>query len=259
MKLDKFIQDNLPQGNETIRTTCPDCRKPDTFTISRVNGRVLWNCYSANCKVKGVFIGITRDYDEINKKVRQNYHEFCHADFATPHSFTLFTNNNQAVSYVVKNNCMKAYKDRMADIMYDSKQNRVVFMVKNNNIICDAVGRSLSKSIKPKWYRYGKSNRLFTCGNSKIGVLVEDAASACAISPVATGIALLGTNLRDVNVSALRKFDHIHICLDPDATRKALWMQKHLAYHVSCDIVRIDDDLKYFSPEEIKRLVLNNK
>ena len=143
--------------------------------------------------------------------------------------------------------------------MYDSKQDRVVFMIKNNHYTCDAVGRSLNRFTKPKWYRYGKSNRLFTCGNSKVGVLVEDAASVCAISPVATGIALLGTNLRDVNVGFLRKFDHIHICLDPDATRKALLMQKHLAYYVSCGIVRVDDDLKYFSPEEIGKLVLNNK
>ena len=259
MKLDKFIQDNLPQGDETVRTTCPICRRYDTFTISCVNGKVLWNCYSANCKVKGLHIGATRSYDEISKRVRQNYHEFYHADFATPHSFTLFTNNLQAVQYVVKNNCMKAYKSRMADIMYDSKQNRVVFMIKNDHVICDAIGRSLHKSVKPKWYRYGKSNRLFTSGESDVGVLVEDAASACAISPVATGIALLGTNLRDVNIQQLKKFKHIHICLDPDATRKSIWMQSHLSYYVSCDIVRLEDDLKYFKPEEIKKLVLKNR
>lgn len=102
---------------------------------------------------------------------------------------------------------MKAYKSRMADIMYDSKQNRVVFMIKNDHVICDAIGRSLHKSVKPKWYRYGKSNRLFTSGESDVGVLVEDAASACAISPVATGIALLGTNLRDVNIQQLKNLN----------------------------------------------------
>ena len=92
-----------------------------------------------------------------------------------------------------------------------------------------------------------------------MGVLVEDAASACAISPVATGIALLGTNLRDVNIQQLKKFKHIHICLDPDATRKSIWMQSHLSYYVSCGIVRLEDDLKYFKPEEIKKLVLKNR
>jgi hypothetical protein len=254
--LDKFIQDNLPQGDETIRTNCPNCHKRNTFTISRVNGKVLWNCYSANCKIKGIK-NFTRSSDEIREKIRDSSDVL--ENFLTPDSFTIFTQNERARAYIEKNNCMAAYNNRDVEIMYDSKQDRVVFMVKNNHYVCDAVGRSLNRFTKPKWYRYGKSNRLFTCGKSKVGVLVEDAASACAISPVATGIALLGTNLRDVNVSSLRKFDHIHICLDPDATRKALWMQKHLAYYVSCDIVRVDDDLKYFSPEEIEKLVLNNK
>jgi hypothetical protein len=258
MRLETFIQDNLPDGNETVRRDCPVCHKVNTFTISRVNGRILWNCYSAGCKIKGVK-QFSRTTAEIRERVRQNYHDFYHTDFAVPESFTIFTNNPQAVDYVRRNNCMKAYHNRFADIMYDSKQNRVVFMIKNNHSVCDAVGRGLNKFVKPKWYRYGKSNRLFTCPESDVGVLVEDAASACAISPVATGIALLGTNLRDVNIPELRKFKHIHICLDPDATRKSLSIQSHLSYYVSCDIVRLEDDLKYFSPEEIRKLVLKNK
>ena len=258
MITDKFIQDNLPQGDETVRTDCPSCHKKNTFTISRVNGKVLWNCYSANCKIKGIK-SFSRTTREIHERVRQNYHAFYHDDFAVPDSFTIFTQNPRARKYVEKNNCMQAYNNRDVEIMYDSKQDRVVFLIKNEHYTCDAVGRSLNKFTKPKWYRYGKSNRLFTCGTSKVGVLVEDAASACAISPIATGIALLGTNLRDVNVGFLRNFDHIHICLDPDATRKSLLMQKHLAYYVSCGIVRVDDDLKYFSPEEIEKLILNNK
>ena len=70
----------------------------------------------------------------------------------------------------------------------------------------------------PKWYRYGKSSKLFTCGEHSKAILVEDAASACAVSQVATGIALLGTNMKDADLASLKGYTHIYICLDADAT-----------------------------------------
>ena len=142
--------------------------------------------------------------------------------------------------------------------MYDPQQDRVVFMVKSDGIIHDAIGRSLKKDVKPKWYRYGKSNKLFMCGNHATAILVEDVASACAVSHVATGVALMGTHMKDADLSVLKQFKEVKICLDPDATRKSLDLQKYLSYIVKCSILRIDDDLKYYRAEEIRKLVLNN-
>ena len=124
--------------------------------------------------------------------------------------------------------------------------------------IVDAIGRSLNFKVKPKWYRYGKSHTLFTCGDSDTAIVVEDAASACAVSQTFTGVALLGTNLKDMDLSLLKKFHKVYICLDPDATRKALDIQKYLCYVVPTKVIRIKDDLKYFGSQEIKKLVLNN-
>jgi DNA primase len=89
-------------------------------------------------------------------------------------------------------------------------------------------------------------------------VLVEDAASACAISPIATGVALLGTNMKEADLAQLKKYSHVFVCLDPDATRKALDLQKYLSYFVSTTIIRIDDDLKYYDAQEIKKLLQNS-
>jgi DNA primase len=162
------------------------------------------------------------------------------------------------MQYLERNNCLHALHDRLAKIMYDPKQNRTVFVVQDDSQVYDAIGRSFSNRVLPKWYRYGNSSKLFTCGDHDTAILVEDAASACAVSQVSTGVALLGTNLKDADLTPLRKYKHVYICLDADATRKSLDIQKYLAYFVSCNVVRLKDDLKYFNKEEIKRLVWNS-
>lgn len=153
---------------------------------------------------------------------------------------------------------MDAYQNQRARIMYDPKQDRVVFLVMENGEVYDAIGRSLNKGVVPKWYRYGKSSKLFKAGDHPEAVLVEDAASACAISPVATGVALLGTNMKDADLSQLKQYDRVYVCLDPDATRKSLDIHKYLSYFVNSKIIRITDDLKYFDVQEIRQLLRNN-
>ena len=251
-----FIQQNEPMENTSIRVNCPLCAGRNTFTLSKLQGKLLWNCYKANCKIRGTK-ETTRTKSDIVEKL-QNYHSDFYHDFVIPDYFTSVTNNERALRYLKSNNCIDAYENRQAKIMYDPKQDRVVFIVKDGVHIVDAIGRSLNYKVKPKWYRYGKSSNLFTCGDSQDAILVEDAASACAVSQLFTGVALLGTNLKDANLTFLKKFHKVHICLDPDATRKSLDIQKYLCYLVPSNVIRIKDDLKYFGSQEIKKLISNN-
>ena len=253
--LKTFIQQNEPIENTSARLHCPSCGGRNTFTLTKQNGKLLWNCYKASCKIKGGR-DIERTKTDIKKiVVADNYHcNFYHP----PEHFVQVHNNSQAMSYLQRNNCIHALEDKLAKIMYDPKQNRVVFLVKDNSQVFDAIGRSMNRKTIPKWYRYGKSSKLFTCGDHDRAILVEDAASACAVSQVATGVALLGTNMKDADISSLKRYDHVYICLDADATRKSLDIHKYLSYFVSCSVIRLTDDLKYFDKEEIKKLVWNN-
>jgi len=185
-----------------------------------------------------------------------HYHP--HENFSIPPQFTPFSENERALRYLKKNNCLAAYHNQYARILYDPKQDRVVLLVQKDGVTYDAIGRALQSKTIPKWYRYGKSQKLFTAGSHSQAVLVEDAASACAISPVATGVALLGTNMKDADLTQLREFDKVFVCLDPDATRKALDIQKYLSYFVSSTIIRINDDLKYYETQEIRQLLQNS-
>ena len=263
--LNKFIDDhsrNLQEGNSE-RLSCPSCGGINTFTITKMQGFVLWNCYKASCSVRGGKDS-ERTKSDIAHKLRSNYHVTCTETFLEPDSFTNFREHPKPNYYLKKNNCMEAIDNGDATVKYDYKMNRTVFLIKNSDgVVVDAVGRALDYRTTPKWYRYGKSDALFTCGSHSVAAIVEDVASACAISPIATGIALLGTNLKTSSLASLWKllkgFDHVYLCLDPDATRKSLDLHKYLSYIVPCSVVRIKDDLKYYNKEEIRKLVLNNK
>ena len=252
-----YIVKNAPTEGNSVRISCPACGKR-TFTISKIHGKLLWNCYVASCKVSGA-MKTERSKSEISAQLAETImHYHPHGNFSLPSQFTPFSENERALRYLEKNNCIDAYKNQRARILYDPKQDRVVFLVQKNGITYDAIGRALQRSVVPKWYRYGKSQKLFTAGDHSQAVLVEDAASACAISPVATGVALLGTNMKDADLTQLREFDKVFVCLDPDATRKALDIQKYLSYFVSSTIIRINDDLKYYEPQEISALLQNS-
>ena len=230
--LQTFIQQHEPTDNTSVRLNCPLCAGRNTFTLTKQHGKLLWNCYKASCKTRGGK-NITRTKTDIKNIVASsNYHS---VQFYHPEHFVQVHNNSQAMAYLKRNNCINALDDKLAKIMYDPKQNRVVFLVE-----------------------HGKSSKLFTCGEHSKAILVEDAASACAVSQVATGIALLGTNMKDADLASLKGYTHIYICLDADATRKSLDIHKYLSYFISCSVVRLTDDLKYFSKEEIKKLVWNS-
>ena len=97
-----------------------------------------------------------------------------------------------------------------ADIRYDFQRNRAVYLIKQGNKVVDAAGRSLDDRT-PKWYRYGSSKKPFICGNHTDAVLVEDCASASAISNIVTGVALLGTNLLQQHLESLSKYSRLHL------------------------------------------------
>ena len=59
-------------------------------------------------------------------------------------------------------------------------------------------------------------------------VIVEDCPSACAVSNILTGIAIMGTKLKDVQKLHLKPYKNLYICLDRDATTKAYDMAKDL-------------------------------
>ena len=143
-----------------------------------------------------------------------------------------------------------------AKLYYDPRQQRIVFIIRRkDNGIVGAVGRGLSSSVYPKWFLYGDKSYPFVCGTSDRAILVEDCASACAVSSIMTGVALLGTSLPDDYIPVLKEFKKVTVALDRDATSKAFDINQKLCYYVRSQVKILEEDLKYYDTDQIKEIL----
>ena len=162
---------------------------------------------------------------------------------------------DKCTDYLKKNHCMESYIKGKASLMYDVKQHRAVFLIKEKEKVKGAIGRGLNSEVYPKWFIYGSKTYPFICGSSDTAVLVEDCASACAVSSVITGVALLGTSLSEQYIPHLKKYNEVLVALDRDATAKSFDIASKLCYTIPSKVVMLDDDLKYYNEEKIKEIL----
>lgn len=245
---------SMVENNGSHRTDCPACGGKGTFILTKRHGEVLWNCYRSSCSFSG-----KKHAERSHKDIRDQlstHQQKGPSEFSIPEHWVRVTSCEDAVSYLRKNNSMVAYSNRLCDVRYDPRDHRVVFLITEEGKVVGAVGRALSKNVVPKWYRYDRNIYPFVAGTSDTAVLVEDAASACAVAPVATGIALLGTQLPTEYLSVIKSYKQVILALDPDAFKKALAMQSTIRYFTECRVVKIPDDLKYYDTSTI-RTILN--
>lgn len=232
------------------RSDCPVCGKSNTFSVTDDGLQRLWYCFHADCNVKGrTGVTLTKDFAKhaLSRKHEPPSTHTC--KFELPDTFVSLSRNVDAELYVRSVNAYDAYLSGRADIRYDFKRNRVAYIVKDGRDIVDAAGRSIDGR-KPKWYRYGNSKQPFVCGDGDTCFVVEDCASACAVSNLTTGVALLGTNLLPEHADTLKKFKKVNIALDKDATDKALDMVRTLHTIVHTKLVILTQDLKNMKGQE---------
>ena len=241
-----------PEGR--LRLDCPACGKKNTFSVSDTGGERLWFCFHADCGVRGrTGFRIRKDTPThpllLKKSPVRN--EGADPAFSLPDTFVPLSRSEKAVSYLKRVNAYRAYQEGLVDIRYDFRMDRVAYLIKQNNRVIDAAGRGLAGQ-KPKWWRYGKSGYPFVCGTSRVGVILEDCASACSVCSFVSGIALLGTNLLDSHLSTIKKYDRVLVALDKDATSKALSLVRKVQNHVPSGLIVLNNDLKDMTDDERK-------
>tara|TARA_R100000541_G_scaffold54981_1_gene63668 strand:- start:5078 stop:5851 length:774 start_codon:yes stop_codon:yes gene_type:complete len=251
MNIYNYVTDLQLSVGESKRLTCPNCNGYKTFTATNNMGKLLWNCYKSTCKISGS-TRVHLSVDDIRDAITDDVLDFDKEEFILP-------------EYVVSHNHRREVMDfcelwdldcDKLNLHYDVKDKRVVFPVEHNDIIVDAVGRSVTKLL-PKWKRYGKSNLPFVHGHGRVAVVVEDCVSASVVgSDVLVGVAVLGTSLAESHKKYLSRFSTAIIALDPDALPKTLSFAKELrAYVKDIKIIRLTDDLKYRTPVDMENLM----
>ena len=242
----------------THRGDCPVCGGKNTFTVSHsvTGGAVLYNCYKNSCGISGsqrknISASVIKSL--LRRDITpESYSEQDLCRYNVPPYVVPYTE----VEHPIDPMFLDRYSIKHKDVMYDIRQDRVVFPVyTENNVLVDAVGRSMTGRT-PKWLRYAASPMPYVVGVGEVAVIVEDAISAYVISeckdlPDVVGIALLGTQLTDFHYSYIKKwFDKVIVALDPDARDKTL----KIARELNGKALNLKDDLKYRRTEDLDKL-----
>ncbi len=246
----KHISDIDISVGETKRMTCPSCKGYKTFTVTNNMGSLVWNCYKASCNISGG-TRVHMSVDDIRMGFSGAERTADDIDFVLPEYIVPINDKREGLDYLHKWDITYMIND----VMYDVKDDRVVFPVVYDGKIVDATGRALGKKL-PKWKRYGKNSLPYSYGYGKVAVVVEDCVSAAVVGgEVFVGVAVLGTSLQESHKRYLSQFSTAVIALDPDALPKTLAFAKELRGHVSSvKVLRLTDDLKYRNPIDITNL-----
>ncbi len=224
---------------ESRRMDCPSCGRKNTFSVTNEDGVLLYNCFAASCKTAGQS-RTKMTAAEVHQYMRNLREDRRDPEFVLP---TYFIQSHTDLGMFADR-----WKIPVHDLMYDVKDQRAVFLIRDGHRIVDAVGRTLRNS-SMKWKRYGSASRIFTCGHSDHAVVVEDAISASVvptITPKLTGVALLGTSLLSEHIEQLRKFSTVTVALDPDARDKTVSITRQLqSSGLAASAMSLKDDIKY--------------
>ena len=213
----------LAEGQH-LTTTCPFCGGRNKFTLDRFDGVLVWNCFRASCNAKGSLRG-KRDITALKNYVSGTPTQRSVKKLNQLPTMTVSVRKHApAIKYLAEVNSLEAYESGKIKVRYLPTENRVLFYTNDGT---GAVGRALDGRL-PKWWKYGDTTQGITVGSGQHAVLVEDIASACAVSRVdgVTGFALLGTNLTTQIKKHLVKYIKVTLVLDNDASSKAVYLSK---------------------------------
>ena len=256
MDVTKYIDALDIKVGGTWRGECPSCHKSNTFSVKRDLNGYIWNCYSASCSLRGG-CKTSATGDDLKALLLRGDKDNRHSQpFTQPSYFSTVQGRPLCQKYIKDNHLAYAINKGLVKVRWDTLDRRFVFLVENEYGIVDAVGRSLTNS-GPKWKRYGKSREPFTVGSAGTCIVVEDCASACAITRFDySGVALMGTSLTNEHKSAIRrKYKRAVIALDKDASVKALNMRQELRVHVPTSYLLLERDIKYLDDNELEELL----
>ena len=245
-EIDRLIEKFRLTQIDYVRFDCPICQGRRTFNISvsQVDDSIVYNCFKANCHVKGRINSdnkrhkLTRVASFLNKEELKSPVQIKNE---VPKVLGHIGNHQEKIKFLKKYNLdYKILNNLRLQISYDPRKHRILFQ--NKYLYTNfAMGRTLFDRIKPKWLVYGEKPSLFVVDSRirslqsyKSIILVEDVLSAIKVTHLtdSLGVALLGTSLSDNAIFSLQQLikerfwiNSIYVCLDSDAQVKNLELE----------------------------------
>ena len=258
MNIHKYLDGLELREDESLRLNCPVCRAKHTFTVTKEMGLIKYNCYKLACSTGGYhhtnmtaeeirILLSNREIPLAREAETMEIPEYVVQPSAEHDKFHRFVNRwgIEDIWYACR-------------LMYDVKDERVVFPIHYKGRIIDANGRAVGGKI-PKWYRYTGKADYYTIGQGTTLLVVEDCVSAIIAYqelPNITAMAILGTSLTSNHMAKIGEYDRVIVALDPDAAHKTLQFNREIALWTDAKSTafRLDDDIKYKVSSDLFRL-----
>ena len=256
----QFVSDLGLKEGERHRGDCPECRGRNTFTATNNLGDIKYNCFKLGCTVGGIY-GTDMTAAEIHRRMEQQQLQRAYTNINKE------KDTMEIPEYVVTPKASHTKYQRyvrrwgiaIGDTMYDVKDERVVFPIRDGGRIVDAVGRAVGKKQHPKWYRYTGEADYYTIGIGKTLLIVEDVVSAVVAAqelPYITAMAILGTSMNPHHFEKIGEYDKVIIALDPDAIGKTVEYRREIELWTGrkTTAMNLIDDIKYREYEDMEKL-----
>lgn len=276
-----FVANLGLRSGESTRTDCPVCGGRNVFSVTKDHSGVKFNCFRLSCGISGTsHIGYS--YEDMrhrlayvpiipadgplgltNQTTLNNYTNIP----SLPAHFKPVERFDERWSYLEKYNATDIFDYHPDKFYYDPIQERLVFVEYDNSKAPRfATGRSLAGDT-PKWYKYIDEVSLFSAHKYEMGMLIdedqrryficEDALSACSLGRLGIAISLNGTSYdpREIKEFMRDSGFPIYVCLDADATMKALRLKRDLEGYIGVPVfvVTFSDDAKYLTYHQLKK------
>ena len=253
MILKTYINDLHLSEGESIRSDCPSCKGRKTFTATKMEGKIIYNCYKLGCNTRGAeAVGYNkREIGERLSRLKDDTPSV--EEYILPEYVIHDTSKPSIQRFMSRWDLQNEY------MMYDVKDDRAVFPIRDpRGRLIDAIGRALSYN-SIKWLRYTGKADYYLSGSKSFAcaIVVEDVISALIASKLfqVTGVAILGTSLSLKHKQLLSKYEKVLVALDPDATSKTLSYTLDLRNYVkSVSAVGLCDDIKYKNKKDLIKI-----
>ena len=256
----QFVTDLGLKESDRYRGDCPECRGKNTFTATNELGDIKYNCFKLGCTVGGIH-GTDMTAAEIHRRLEEQQLQRAYTNIKKEKDTMEIPEYvvTPKASHTKYQRYIKRWGIAIGHTMYDVKDERVVFPIKHDGRIVDAVGRAVGKKQHPKWYRYTGEADYYTIGQAKTLLIVEDVVSAIVAFqeiPYVTAMAILGTSLSPKHMEKIGEYDKVIIALDPDAIGKTVEYRREIELWTGNKTVAMNliDDIKYREYEDMDKL-----
>ena len=256
----QFVNDLGLKESERHRGDCPECRGRNTFTATNNMGDIKYNCFKLGCTVGGIY-GTDMTAAEIHRYREQQQQQRAYTNIKKEKETMEIPEYvvTPKASHTKHQRYIRRWGIALGDVMYDVKDERVVFPIKHGGRIVDAVGRAVGKKQNPKWYRYTGEADYYKVGTGSTLLIVEDVVSAVIAvqeMPYITAMANLGTSMNPKHFEKIGEYDKVIIALDPDAIGKTVEYRREIELWTGrkTTAMNLQDDIKYRVEEDIEKL-----